>query len=202
MRTVAVTLALFAAACGSPADVGLPYYSEATFTPAWTESAPRDTSFALLDQRGEPFTDGDVEGQVYVASFIYTRCSAVCPLLVQSLSRVDAALQSTGVRLVSFSVTPETDSPQVLSAFGDERSIDPVRWRLVTGDRARIFALAREFYFADDGRFADTAYDFLHTEKVVLVDRHGRLRGVYNGTLAADIDRLIGDAGWLAATTQ
>ena len=116
--------------------------------------------------------------------------------------RVAAAVRSSDVALVSYSVTPDTDTPAVLAAFGEERQIDATRWRLATGDRATIFSLAREFYFADDGRFAGTPYDFLHTEKVVLVDRHGRLRGVYNGTLAADIDRLIGDAAALAATNQ
>jgi len=79
-----------------------------------------------------------------------------------------------------------------LAAFGRDRGIDAARWWLVTGDAKEIAGLARDSYFADDRRLAN-ADAVLHTEKVLLVDASGHLRGVYNGTLPYDITRLIRD---------
>jgi len=90
------------------------------------------------------------------------------------------------VLLVSYSVTPEVDTPEVLSDFVAGHGIDAEAWQLVTGEAETIYELARESYFADDGRLGtDMSADalFLHTEKMLLVDAEGRLRGIYNGTL-------------------
>lgn len=168
----------------------LPYYSTADFSPQWSPVAHRVGAFVLTDQRGRAFSDRDV------ASFIYTRCSVVCPVLVRHLSKVQSAMAGTGGMIVSFSVTPDIDTPDVLGAFGRERGIDADRWKLVTGDKRAIYDLARDSYFADDDRIRaslDEPDAFLHTEKIVLVDQQGRLRGVYDGTLPRDIELLIGD---------
>jgi len=181
-------------------EADLPFYGNAEFTAEWKPVAHRVGAFALTDQRGRAFTDHDVAGRVYVASFIYTRCSAVCPALVKSLRKVQDATQAGGALVVSFSVTPDLDTPQVLSAFGSERGIDADRWRLVTGDKQTIYRLARDAFFADDDRVraaVDGPDAFLHTEKLVLVDQQGRLRGVYDGTLPRDIELLIADANAL-----
>lgn len=178
----------------------LPYYDKADFTPTWKPVAHRVGAFALVDQRGRAFTDRDVAGHVYVASFIYTRCSAICPALVKNLKKVQEATRSGGAMLVSFTVTPDLDTPAVLNAFGAERGIDADRWRLATGDKRIIYGLARDAFFADDDRVRGAVDDpggFLHTEKLVLVDQQGRLRGVYDGTLPRDIELLIADTNAL-----
>jgi protein SCO1/2 len=180
----------------------LPYYENGDFTPNWTGAAHRVGRFSLVAQDGAPLTDRDLAGHVHVASFIYTRCSAICPMLVASLKKVQAATTDLPLVIVSYSVTPDLDSPAVLATFGRERGIDPARWKLVTGDKSQIYRLARESYFASDERLGATLAQpdaFLHTEKLVLVDREGRLRGVYNGTQPFDIDHLIADARTLTA---
>lgn len=174
----------------------LPYYGGADFTPSWSPVAHKVAAFSLLDQQGRAFTNADLDGHVYVASFIYTRCSLVCPVLVKNLSKVQAA----GGMVVSFTVTPDIDTPAVLADFGKERGIDPARWKLVTGDKKAIYGLARDSYFADDDRIRasiDEPDAFLHTEKLVLVDGQGHLRGVYDGTLPRDIELLLKDLGEL-----
>jgi protein SCO1/2 len=176
-------------------DSTLPYYDSADFTPRWKATPPRPLAFELTSQSGEPVSARDLEGRIHVASFIFTRCSTVCPALVKQLKRVQAA--AGNVRLVSFSVTPDLDTPATLAAYGAREDIDPTRWLLLTGNAATVTRLAREFYFADDGRLPSGS--LLHTEKVLLVDGAGRLRGVYNGTVPFDIDRLIGDIGELNA---
>jgi protein SCO1/2 len=190
-----------AAACRRASASALPYYESGDFTPKWTGSAHRVGAFSLTTQTGAPITGHDLAGRVHVASFIYTRCSAICPALVSNLKRVQAAIDGPNVVIVSYSVTPDLDSPAVLAAFGRERDIDPTRWKLVTGDRDQIYALARDTYFASDERLRATLIGdsaFLHTEKLVLVDRQGKLRGVYDGTQPFEIDHLIEDARTLA----
>jgi protein SCO1/2 len=173
----------------------VPFYDSADFTPRWSPTAARSADFTMISQRGATVTAGDLRGRIHVASFIFTRCSAICPSLVRQLKRV----QSEDVQLVSYSVMPDVDTPAALAAFGAREGIDPARWLLLTGDRSAMVRLAREFYFADDHRLEPTTGDFVHTEKVLLVDAGGRLRGIYNGTVPFDIERLLADIRLLRA---
>lgn len=183
-------------ATGAAMPAALPFYADATFTPHWAAVPHRVAAFSLTTQTGARLSDTALAGRPYVASFIYTQCAAVCPILVQQLARVQAA----GGRIVSFSVTPDTDTPAVLAAFGRERGIDPRAWSLVTGDKRSIYELARTSFFADDSRVdAGDAAAFLHTEKLILVDGSGHLRGVYNGTQPHAVDQLIDDLGVLSS---
>ncbi|MFN7980936.1 MAG: SCO family protein [Vicinamibacterales bacterium] len=175
---------------------GLPYYDEPTFTPRWTPGAHVVNAFSFDTQTGGTISDRTLRGKPYVASFIYTRCAAVCPLVVRQLARVARAMTAHDARIVSFSVTPDVDTPEALAHFGQERGIDPRVWSLATGRKREIYALARSSFFADDTRVGASDDDetaFLHTEKLVLVDGDGRLRGVYNGTQPHAVDQLIAD---------
>lgn len=175
----------------------LPFYDSADFTPTWTRpAAERPFSFNLLTQRGTAVTANDLRGRVHVASFIFTRCDGICPTMMRQLRRVQQETPDD-LLLVSYSVTASLDRPQDLAAFGERERVDPGRWLLVTGDESQIVRLARDFYFADDRRLEDRANAFLHTEKVLLVDGNGDLRGVYNGTVPFDMQRLIEDVRML-----
>lgn len=183
-------------------DVPLPYYGEETFTPHWTPVAHRVGPFALVSQTGAPFRDADVLGQAHVVSFLYTQCPNICPRLTASLQRVAERTSGTGLRLVAYSVTPEVDTPAVLAAFAARYRLPADRWTLVTGPRAEIARLARERYFAMDDRSPDggDGGPLLHSEKLLLIDRGGRIRGIYNGLQPADLEHLIEDARVLTAS--
>lgn len=175
----------------------LPFYDSADLTPRWTQSSHhRIGDFTLVTQTGVAITQNDIMGKVHVASFIFTRCAGICPAMITQLAKVQKAVNGRDAVLVSFSVTPQEDTPATLAAFGELRGIDPDRWKLVTGNPEQIYGLARTSYFADDGRLEAgkaATEQFLHTEKALLVDREGRLRGVYNATLPHDIEKLIAD---------
>lgn len=179
----------------------LPFYDSADLTPRWAQSSRhRIGDFSLVTQDGVPITRNDVMGRVHVASFIYTRCAGICPAMVTQLAKVQKAIDGRDAMLVSYSVTPQDDTPETLAAFGKLRGIDPGRWKLVTGDPEQVYTLARTSYFADDGRLdagKAATEQFLHTEKALLVDREGRLRGVYNATLPHDIGKLMADLNQL-----
>jgi len=180
-----------------PGD-GLPYYGSAEFTPQWGHAIDHTIGdFSLLTQTGDTITRDDLRGLLHVASFIFTSCNVICPTLVTQLSKVQTAIANRdNVLLVSYSVAPRNDSVAVLHKFGADRNIDPDHWKLVTGDEQTIYRLARDSYFADDGRLdsSQTSTEvFLHTEKVLLVDENGRIRGVYNGSLPFEIEKLLAD---------
>jgi len=119
---------------------------------------------------------------------------------MRNLARVQEAFAyDDRVVLMSYSVTPEMDSVEVLEAFGKAHGIDSDRWHLLTGDGATIVDLAESSYMVelDDAELYDVDQLF-HTESVVLVDEDGHIRGVYNGTLAFDVTQLIDDIRTLA----
>ena len=107
-----------AARVESPPSSVLPYYDERTFSPRWSPGTHRVAPFTLTTQTGAPIADTTLRGHAYVASFIYTKCAAICPLLVRQLSRVQQAIAGGSARIVSFSVTPETDTPALLRQIG------------------------------------------------------------------------------------
>ena len=141
---------------------------------------------------GDTIHLSDVEGQILIVDFFFTRCATICPLMTSNLKLVHDRLPE-GVRILSHSVTPQADSVSVLSAYADKYTASPSKWWFLTGEKDEVYRLARRSYFAclDEG---DGGYqDFVHTENVVLVDPEGRLRGFYDGTLEKEISQLYRD---------
>lgn len=114
-------------------------------------------------------------------------------LILQNTFKNDRSIQ-----IVSHSVTPWKDSVPVLKKYGEDLGIDGSQWHLLTGKTEEIYTLARQSYFAEEepGYNRDST-EFLHTEHVLLIDKSGHIRGVYNGTLQLEMDRLREDIGLL-----
>jgi len=156
-------------------------------------------TFALTDQRGREFGSDRLHGQVWVADFIFTRCPDMCPRLTSEMARLQeklAADPSLGaVRLLSFSVDPEHDRPPVLAAYAAKYGADPQRWTFVTGPTDELRQLVRDGYKLPVKENPDAAgTPFLHSNKFVLSDREGRIRGYYDAMQEADRERLLNDA--------
>ena len=106
--------------------------------------------------------------------------------------------EDEGVIFLSHSVTPEMDSVPVLRKFATDKGVKSGKWHLLTGNKDEIYELAKQQYYAGDTiGFYQKRNEFLHTENFILVDKHRRIRGVYNGTLRIEMDRLIEDIGTL-----
>ena len=178
----------------------LPFYNTPDFTPHWFASTDKEYSsahtiahFELNNQQGATITNKNVGGKIYVANFFFTKCSGICPKMNNNLKKIaDAFLTNPDVLILSHSVMPEADSVSSLAAYGEREGIDVKKWWLLTGDKNEIYTLARQSYFADEELgYSRNSNDFLHTENAVLVDRKGRIRGVYNATLTLEIDKLL-----------
>jgi len=159
-------------------------------------------SFHLVDQTGNAYGSDDLRGKVWIASFIYSTCPGPCPRVVERMGHVrDQIGDEIDLRLVSFSVDPQTDTPEVLAEYGKQHDIDPQRWHLLTGPVDDVVTLIRKGFMlalqrSDAPEAAKLATDgpVIHSTRLVLVDRSGRIRGYYETNDPDDMTRLVADA--------
>ena len=159
-----------------------------------TAKAHRIAEFKLVDQMGDTITNADFDGKIYVADFFFTTCPSICPKMTANLTELaDFYKNDEDIMFLSHSVTPQIDSVEVLSAYGNEHGADPTKWKLVTGSKKHIYELARRSYFAVTTEGDGGESDFIHTENFILVDKERKIRGFYDGTSKKDMDRLKND---------
>jgi protein SCO1/2 len=158
-------------------------------------SIHRIDTFSLTSQTGSTITRDSLAGHVFLANFFFTHCTSICPKMTHNIKLLqDSLLRNSPVKFVSFSVMPWADSVARLREYGEGMGIDPNRWYLLTGPATRIYHLARQSFFAEKGLgLQKTDDDFLHTESMLLIDRQGRIRGIYNATQRTDMDRVSED---------
>jgi protein SCO1/2 len=204
LRISLLLLIVFAYSCNSKQQQEqLPYYNTPDFTPLFlsagkevTEKIPHTISaFSFTDQLGKTITDKNIDGKIHVANFIFTRCGSICPVMTKHMKLLqDQFNQDTDVVMLSFSVTPWIDSVSRLKEYANNNDIISPNWHLLTGNKAAIYKLARQSYFAEeDLGFTKDSTEFLHTEHILLVDKTKRIRGIYNGTLQLEMEQLIKD---------
>ncbi|MDH3651770.1 MAG: SCO family protein [Saprospiraceae bacterium] len=150
-------------------------------------------AFELVSEANLPVIWDEQESDIVVANFFFTYCPSICPKMTSELTRVAAGFLDKGIHFYSFTVDPIRDTPQRLQSFANKFEIDPNQWTLLTGDKKTIYKLARNGFFltATDGDGGPN--DFIHSEKVILLDQLRRIRGYYDGTDRKDMDRLIFD---------
>ena len=180
----------------------LPFYNTADFTPQWIDPSSTEyknihtiPAFSFTDQNDQTVTEKNFNNKIYVADFFFTACPGICKKLTTNLTMVQKEfVNDSNVVLLSHSVTPEADDPKKLKQYADNFGAMDHKWFLVTGERDQIYSIARTAYFADEdlGEKKSTN-DFLHTENMLLIDSHKRIRGVYKGTSELQIRNLIDD---------
>lgn len=160
--------------------------------------------FWLTDHQGRTFSEASLDGKVWVAAFMFTRCPTVCPEMVRRMRGIQEQAKQRGVSLdlVSFSVDPENDTPEVLRAFAAGQGLDTSNWTFLTGDSAVIRETAeRGFKIGVDGTPKPGAehLGITHGTHLVLLDRHRTIRGYYQSSESARVTALLDDAARLAA---
>jgi protein SCO1/2 len=149
--------------------------------------------FTLTNQLGQQVSLHDVKGKIVVADFFFTHCPSFCPTLTRNMQHLQQMFltNDTIVQFVSFSVDPERDSVPVLKAYADRFGVLHHNWWMLTGSKDSIYTLAeRDFKVAAE----DSGHqNFVHTDRMVLLDKDRLIRGYYNGQDTADMARLAGD---------
>jgi protein SCO1/2 len=168
----------------------LPIYSPRDINPELVDSTVQHigndhkiADFAFTNQNGKVITQKDYENTIYVADFFFTTCPTICPKMTDNMVWLQNQLKNNPeVKLLSFSVTPDIDTPEVLKKYAIEKGVNDSRWNLVTGNKKDIYYLARKSYLAVKTGTPDELYDMVHTENFILVDKNKRIRGFYDGT--------------------
>jgi protein SCO1/2 len=154
-------------------------------------------NFQLTNQDGQPFGSADLNGKIWIADFIYTTCPGPCPMVSSRMSELQKPLEKTDVHLVSFSVDPAKDSPEVLRGYAEKLQAEPARWDFVTGSQPAIYNLLRNGFKVAVSPSGDDAQLPVHSTRMILVDRHGEIRGYYDAMEADAITKLLADTNHL-----
>jgi protein SCO1/2 len=150
----------------------------------------RVANISLQNQLGDSISLDMIKGKVIVADFFFTRCPSICPTLTRNMKKLQDALKlkddmkridTSFVHFLSFSVDPERDSAQALKKYADRFGVNHDIWWLLTGNKKTIydFALQEVKLGLEDGEGVDS--NFIHTQKMVLIDKDRVVRGYYDG---------------------
>lgn len=150
--------------------------------------------FALVERSGAALDKAALAGRPAIVDFIFTRCPASCPRLTARMKELEKRLpERSTARLLSITVDPEHDRPEVLTRYADGWQAGP-RWLFATGERAAIWELVRKgFLLAVEETPEDTTSPILHSNRFALVDGEGRLRATYLAFEEDALDRVLAD---------
>lgn len=151
-------------------------------------------TFELTNQNGKPFGSAQLAGQIWIADFIFTTCPGPCPMMTTRMAELQKPLRKSDVHLVSFTVDPDKDTPEVLRVYAEKAKADPARWDFLTGPKDTIYKLSHDGFKLGVSDGSDEAGVPVHSTRMVLVDRRGQIRGYYDALEADGITKLLADA--------
>jgi protein SCO1/2 len=154
--------------------------------------------FSFQNQDNKTITQKDIEGKVFVAEYFFTTCKSICPIMNKQMQRVQQAIKgNSNVKILSFTVDPETDTVAQMKRYATSHHAVKGQWHFLTGQQEDLYHLARKSFFvlkpAEVQNQGDVGSDFIHTNNFVLVDQKKRIRGYYDGTSEKEVSELITD---------
>ena len=189
-RPIIVIVCCLLAGCGKKDDA---FEIITPPTPAVLPKHWNAPDFALTERTGRTVKLADFAGKVWVADFFYTTCPGPCPMMSSRLSKVQETLGTEpGLRLVSISIDPEKDTPDVLKLYAEKFQATD-RWLFLTGPKADIYTLARDGFKLPIAEPETPGGQIIHSTRLILIDQAGTLRGFYEATTDAGVNDLIRD---------
>jgi protein SCO1/2 len=169
------------------AQEGVPFYSKKTLDPVWELNGPQAIvkvdDFPFTDQEGKKQTEKIFDGKTTFVSFFFSSCAGICPMAFRNLMGVEKKIKEKfkNVQFVAISIDPERDNPAHLKKYKTKLHLSE-SWKLITGDKEKIYSLARDTFAAEAFKLPKTEGQFAHTEHFYVLDSQRRLRGVLKGT--------------------
>jgi cytochrome oxidase Cu insertion factor (SCO1/SenC/PrrC family) len=148
-----------------------------------SSNEPPIESFVLTDQAGEPFDSASLRGQVWVGSFFFTNCPAICWKLNQALAGLQETNPTSGTRFVSITCDPDNDKPEALAKYAAHFKADPARWKFLTGDFKLIRRIGNDLFHV-------AVEKETHSDRAFVVDSKGQVRGRFQLTDPAQFEML------------
>lgn len=153
--------------------------------------------FELTNQDARSFGSQELKGKIWIADFIFTTCPGPCPLISSRMSEMQRPLENSDVHLVTFTVDPETDTPEVLRGYAERLHARPGRWEFLTGEKEAIFKVTQEGFKLPIVEGAGENGELVHSARAVLVDRRGTIRGYYDITAPDGVTTLLAETSKL-----
>lgn len=149
--------------------------------------------FTLTSHTGKEFNSAAaLKDKIFVAEFFFATCPTICPKMTMQMKRLQEKFKDDSeIALVSLTVDPKRDTVAALATYASQYGVNDTKWNLLTGDKKTIYDLARHGFFlaAMDGDGGE--HDFIHSEKLVLIDKDKRIRGYYDGTDYENVNELM-----------
>ena len=159
--------------------------------------------FRFMNQNGDTVTEKNFDDKIYVADFFFTTCPTICPKMMFNMEKVNVVTQKNpDLMIISHTVNPAHDSVPVLAEYAKLAHADAKKWMLVTGNKKDIYDVAIDGYKLAVDEDPRAPGGFLHSELFVLIDKDKRIRGYYDGTDSAHVNKLINDIKILSAEYQ
>lgn len=148
--------------------------------------------FSFTNQEGNKVGRKDMEGKVTIVDFFFTSCPSICPKMSSEMERVnDMFRDEDQVQIMSISIDPTYDTPEVLKEYAEKYNAEVGKWNFLTGGVQETYNLAKCGFIIPTIDGLGVPDDFVHSDKFVLIDELGRIRGYYSGTSREDVDLLM-----------
>ena len=159
--------------------------------------------FKFINQNGDTITQNFITNKFFVADFFFTTCPTICPKMMFNMQQINVVTEKTpDFVIISHTVNPKHDSVPVLAKYAQLVHADAKKWALVTGSKKDIYDMGIDGYKLAVDEDPRAPGGFLHSELFVLVDKQKRIRGYYDGTDSAAVNKLMRDIKMLSATYQ
>lgn len=154
--------------------------------------------FNFQNQFGQYISNEAYKDKIYIADFFFTSCPVQCPKMTKQMKSLqDEFIRDDKIMFVSFSIDPKRDTVEKLKAYADEYGVIPGKWNLLTGDRDIIYDLAKNGFFISAADEKNGQAEILHSDRFVLIDPNGNIRGFYIGTDEDQVRHMKGDIALL-----
>jgi protein SCO1/2 len=148
-------------------------------------------SFSYTNQNGVKISKKDLLGKVFVADFFFSTCPTICPKMTTQMKRLQSLTKDVEeIRFLSFTINPKNDTPEVLLEYAKQYGVSLDNWDFLTGDEEATHYLGVKGFLVHARADEDELGGFAHSPSLVLVDRKGHIRGVYDGTQTKEVDQL------------
>lgn len=180
-------------ACDSKTEKPLPIFGERDVQGSDT-IYHTIANFKFVDQDSTEVTNDTFKDKIYVADFFFTSCRTICPKMKTQMLRVyDSIENDPEVLLLSHTIDPEYDTVGLLKDFAQRLGVESQKWHFVTGEKEEIYKIAQTSYFATALEDKSEPDGFIHSGAFLLIDKHQRIRGKYDGTVEEDVNQLLED---------
>lgn len=198
---IAALAGWLALGCGSETDKPLPFLGEPRSVSRTVDGVevtelayPTIPDFSFTNQDGQPVTNRDFDGKIYVADFFFVTCPTICPVMKKNMLKVyEAYRDNPKVGILSHTIDPDHDTPAVLKQYAADLGVTGSTWQFVTGDREKIYDIGEGHYLVTAKADKSAPGGYIHSGAFVLIDRDRHIRGMYDGTTDEGTEKLIAD---------